>query len=153
MNVDFRTDGFVELSQILDALPDSLNRKIIKSALNKAANPIANAARQNLKSILSKSTNKRREKGRAPGNLIFSIKGARAKATRKYAQGVSIVLVGPKWDEGRHGHLIEFGTYKQAPRPFLRPAWDSQKKNAERVMKEQIEKLLHKEAKKAKVSR
>jgi HK97 gp10 family phage protein len=42
------------------------------------------------------------------------------------AQGVEAYVgpgvVGGRYD-GRHGHLVEFGTVHMRPRPFMRPAW------------------------------
>lgn len=136
--------GFKELKRKLDALPGTLNRKIIKSALLRGATPIAKEARKNLKAILAKSTNKRREYGRPPGDLQRAMQGANARVFRKYAKGKSLVVIGPA-SFARHGHLLEYGTYKQIPRPFLRPAWDSQKAKAQQIIAEQIEKLLLKE--------
>ena len=38
----------------------------------------------------------------------------------------------------RHGHLVEFGTAKMAPRPFMRPAWRLAKARIERRIKRAI---------------
>jgi len=51
-----------------------------------------------------------------------------AKVSREErAEGRSAVVVGPRPGKGSVGFVatfIEFGTYKLAPRPFIRPTWD-----------------------------
>ena len=38
-----------------------------------------------------------------------------------------LVKIGPRWPQGAHGHLVEFGTAHSAPQPWLRPAFDAMK--------------------------
>lgn len=52
-----------------------------------------------------------------------------------------------------HAHLIEFGSAKNAPQPYLRPAWDAGKDKLLGDLKEilgtEIEKAAARQAKKA----
>lgn len=57
----------------------------------------------------------------------------------KFARGFgrSVALVGPKAGKGSVGYvapLLEFGTWKMAARPFIRPAWDVFKRTFNRSM-------------------
>lgn len=61
------------------------------------------------------------------GNLKRSIViSDRAKGVAKDPDAVTVYLGASqaKGARGRHAHLLEFGTVKMSPRPFLRPAWD-----------------------------
>ncbi|HKJ75397.1 MAG TPA: HK97-gp10 family putative phage morphogenesis protein [Alphaproteobacteria bacterium] len=115
----FEVHGLKGLDKALRELPKSTGKSALRTALKKAAEPVAKDARS-----------------RAPrgptGNLIESIE---VKTTLKRSQlvgrakkGDVNVYVGTAWPQGAHGHLIEFGTYKTSPRPFLRPAWDANKR-------------------------
>lgn len=52
-------------------------------------------------------------------------------------QGRSIVKVGPKAGKGSVGYvapLLEFGTWKMSPRPWIRAAWDAFKTSYPRAL-------------------
>ena len=51
-----------------------------------------------------------------------------------------IFLVGPKYPDAAHGHLVELGTVNMAAQPFLRPALDA----SEPATKQDIIKSLQK---------
>ena len=105
---------------------------IVGKALRAASRPIVNAARDNLRAGNHKFT----------GNLIKSI-GLRIKTYRK--DGRTIAVIGPRWPEGAHGHLVEFGTGPRQTEkgkstgfmpatPFLRPAFDAFKGAALQIL-------------------
>ncbi len=141
--------GMKELSGKLDNLNGSLNRKIIKSALIKAATPVVKSARNNLKGVLSGNT--RRAGGRPPGNLAESLKGVKPKKYRKYASGKSLVVIGPSWPLGAHAHLLEYGKHNQPARPWFRPAWDANKETVRQIIRKTISEQLHRETKKGNI--
>lgn len=63
--------------------------------------------------------------GNLKRSIIISDKANGAMAVE--GQDVVTVYLGASYRKGargRHAHLLEFGTVKMAPRPFLRPAWD-----------------------------
>lgn len=126
---DFQLHGLKGLDKALKQLPKSTGKSALRTALKNAAEPIAEAARSNAP--------------RGPtGNLVESIE---VKTTLKKTQkagrlkaGDVEVFVGATWPKGAHAHLIEFGTYKMPAQPFLRPAWDSNKKKARDMIAEEI---------------
>ena len=65
--------------------------------------------------------------------------------TPAYAEGGGRRTAGPNQalvtagaPKVRHGHFMEFGTVKMAPRPFMRPAWRLAKARIERRVKRAI---------------
>lgn len=125
--------------ELIDAFGDLARRarsSIVSKALRAASRPIVNAARDNIRA--QQSDNPYRSYGKQPGNLRKSM-GLRIKTYRN--SGTTIAVVGPRWPQGAHGHLIEFGTTERLTkgegkvpagvsrgfmpaRPFLRPAFD-----------------------------
>jgi len=118
------------LRAALRKLSASVERKIVKQSIHRAANPIAKDMKGRLPTKRSSST----------GNLRKSI----GKRTKKYPSGVVVTVVGPRRRFGRHGHLVEFGTgprwdlTKRVPkytgimpaRPFARPAYMAKRRES-----------------------
>lgn len=133
--------GAKELEKALKQLPKSTSKSVLRTALRNAAKPTVNMA-----------------KATAPvgptGNLRSSItaKTSLSKSQKKRRQKVGDVemFIGPT---APHGHLLEFGTVKMAPRPFMRPAWDSTKQEVldsiEKELWQAISKAASRLAKKA----
>jgi hypothetical protein len=160
--------GERELKKLLKELGPRIERKVTRGAMVKAARPIIRGARQNLKRM----STAREEAARVAFVEAGMKKGAARKAGRKRrhrgdlarsigyrqksytAQGVVFVAAGPKWPQGAHGHLVEFGhriarggslsrrgrrtTKKATGRaigfvpayPFMRPAYEMHKREA-----------------------
>lgn len=79
-----------------------------------------------------------------PANIARNIVNKRIKSnlTAEY-----IVTVRGKRKDGyaaRIARLQEFGTVKQAPQPFLRPAYEADKENAVKAIKDRLEKRINK---------
>lgn len=79
-----------------------------------------------------------------PANIARNIVNKRIKSslTAEY-----IVTVRGKRKDGyaaRIARLQEFGTVKQSPQPFLRPAFDADKENAVTAIKDRLEKRISK---------
>jgi HK97 gp10 family phage protein len=114
MTMEFSVTGFAELRQSLEQLNSvSRSQNALKRAMFKAIEPTADLTR----AFVPVRT----------GNLKRSITVSdKLKGRAKEADVVSVFL-GTSYQKGargRHGHLVEFGTVKARPHPFLRPAWD-----------------------------
>ena len=82
------------------------------------------------------------------GNLKNSIV---AKKFKKVRPGQPAAFVGIDYSIGPHAHLVEFGHGGPHPakaHPFFRPAWDSKKSEAEKIIVDGIAKQVDLEAKK-----
>lgn len=118
MKPTLRLEGAKELERALRALPQATAKRLIRPAMIGPLEKVAKAA-----------------KGLVPvdeGDLQRSI-GTGYRLTRRQARSRRAIAdheayVGPGiagndktgW---RHGHLVEFGTVDQPPRPYMRPAW------------------------------
>lgn len=123
---------FGQIIKGLDVLDDSVqaiqknNRKLIRKATIAGARVILKKAKSNCPVSVEGHYVKVLKKRLPPGNLRKSLKMLALK--QKYPDK-QLVLVGPntgkkaKYD-GWYGRLVENGTSKTAPEPFLRPAYD-----------------------------
>jgi HK97 gp10 family phage protein len=134
--------GLKELGQKLQQLATKDALKICKSATGGAAQVIKKKAKAKAV-IAEKAYIVRRNKndsgilvqpGNVPKNIIIKQIGSRLTSEH-------IVAVRAKRKDGyaqRIGILLEFGTVKQPPRPFMRPALSDGKNEAITVMKKRI---------------
>jgi HK97 gp10 family phage protein len=115
-----KLQGDSRLIRQLSFLRQRVKTRIVKSAITSAASIALKAAKAKVP--------------RRYGQLRRSL-GKRAKA---YRSGVFVVLVGPRtwfrekingqWvNPTKYAHLVELGTVKAAPHPFIRPAFDETK--------------------------
>lgn len=126
--------GAKELEAALQELPKAIGKAVLRRALIKAAEPIAEDARQRLQSLVHTVT----------GRLLRGI-GVSTKLSRRQKKlagakpGEVRVYVGAS--PARHAHLVEFGTRERFTKdgkssgvmpsfPFLRPAWEAGKRAA-----------------------
>jgi HK97 gp10 family phage protein len=136
-----RIEGLRELDRALAELPKATARNVLRRVLTKRARPIVETAKQ----LVPVDTGRLRDSiavsprlGTKAGNAEYAAamraglgKEAAASALRDARRAAggqgsfAEVYVGP----GRlpHAHMVEFGTAKMAPRPYLRPAWDAHK--------------------------
>lgn len=137
MSVTVDLVGFKELEQELDRLSKAAGKGVLRRALKKAAEPMAEMARSMVPV----------DDGDLKKSITVSVKLAKRQAGlhRKMFKDdrASVeMFLGPSYDlgaGGRHGHLVEFGTAPHinqgqfpgtqhpgtAPQPFMRPAWDA----------------------------
>lgn len=116
MKATYRLQGGKALEDALAQLRETTRERIVKETLLKAAEPVVEDAR----ALAPRRT----------GNTSRSI-GAGSKLTRRQAsraQKLSAVevYIGPSPTLARRirqAVLLEFGTYKMRPRPFMRPAF------------------------------
>lgn len=165
MSASFKTEGFVDLDEALEALTKAAGKGVMRRTLKKSAEPLVELARSHVPV----------DKGKLAASMAASTKldkrqrGMHRKMFRNDKAAVEM-FVGPSYDlgaGGRHGHLVEFGTKPHinqgqfpgtqhpgtAPQPFMRPAWDSDKMALmDRLGKEmwtEIEKAAARAARKA----
>lgn len=166
-----RVLGAEELRYVLKELGPKLDKKLSAKALRKGASPILKAARKNARKL-----------GTRGERQLAKSMGIRIK--RYTARGITYAAVGPRWPQGAHGHLVEFG-HRTAKRgtgtlarvvkpgarartntiskvtgeagggvvggfvpahPFLRPAYDANKAQAQALMAQEFAAGVEREA-------
>lgn len=119
MQTTIKLTGFKELEQKLTQVKGSTAKNKMRKVLKEAGEPIARAAR-----------------ARAPRDeldLVESIdvspllNRSQRRSSRKGSFAEVEMHIGPSGIP--QGILQEFGTYKEAAQPFMRPAWDGNKMN------------------------
>ena len=136
--------GLKPLQKKMRRWPDKLRKRVNGQATKAAVNPIARAIRK-----------------AAPVGPTGNLKGSIATKMKRYQGGDWFeAIVGPRVpdkkrprartgkavnDMGAHGHLIEFGTVRQPPRPFVRPVWDRMKDGLLDEFRKQLAKRVEKE--------
>ncbi len=115
MSQDVSLEGMSNLLTMFDNVSGSVDGKEIEKSLMDAAKKV-----------------KARVVARAPlgptGNLKRSIV---AKKFKKKIKGSPAVFVAVDYrKKGSHAHLLEYGTVKMAPHPFMRPALDESRQDA-----------------------
>ena len=139
--------GDKQLARKLQRVSKAVETKLARSALVVAARPIIQAAKSNIgpRRLSRKRERMFRASGKPvshTGNLRKSI-GWRIKAYRR--NSVLVLVLGPRWPLGAHGHLVEFGTVQRygpdgkstgigPALPFLRPAFDANIGKAKALM-------------------
>lgn len=116
---------------------DKNTEKALKKAVGKGARVVLRAAKAKCP-VGDEAYNHQ------PGNLRRSLK---AKVLKPKYPGVVTALIGPEKgkkvkNDGWYGRLVEYGTVKMAPQPFLRPAYDEKKNEAYKEMALVFDELL-----------
>lgn len=161
-----KMEGLRELDAALAQLPKSTARSVLRRALKKAAQPVADAADRmvpvksgGLKASLSVAGRTRNLTGlkeygqtlKAGGSREEAV-GALRSARRAAGGGGSRAEIDVRYT-APHAHLLEFGTVKMPAHPYLRPAWDGNKQAALESVKtelaSEIEKAVARAGKKA----
>jgi HK97 gp10 family phage protein len=112
MQFNFRIEGGDELERVLRRLPRGVARSQLRSALKHAAKPMVRDARTRARSASWRS-----------GDMAKSIKARVMKNTVTPAA----ISLGPS-REHWYGVLFERGFRSRPAEPFLRPAWDANRK-------------------------
>jgi len=120
-----------DLSHVLKKLrefPGKVERRALSKAGRAATKEIANRAKE-LAPVQQKP--KRGKQLRSPrGRLKKSIK-VRAMKRKRGRVGFRVTTgAGEFKGDTFYGGMVEYGTTKQPPQPFMRPAWDQQKGTA-----------------------
>ena len=143
----FEIHGLKEVMAAMEQLPTmAMKKAVVRNALKKASKPIAVAAKSNALSLPIKAD-----------KIADSIKvGTSVKRSQRRRADRSRVTV---YVGSSHplSHLFEFGTTERynkkgayrghlSPTPFMRQAWDANKKIALSLLKEELWKALQKSA-------
>jgi HK97 gp10 family phage protein len=119
--------GLVELEDILKTFPDKLHASILQGAVLAGAQVTA-------AEIAARAP-------RRTGELQASVTATRGKGNADEVEaGVAFTSPGR-----RYWHLAEFGTVKEAPRPFIRPGIQASSKQASAAVVEYIKKRVDRE--------
>lgn len=133
MKVSFKIEGLKELSDALtNEMPKATATNVQKRALKAAGDPMVNDAKRQAPF----------ETGLLKRRINISTKlSPRQKGMHKKESKVEM-FVGPP--SMTRAIVAEFGSVNQSPHPFMRPAWDANKrtafKNIREILAEEIEK-------------
>ena len=118
--VSFTLTGTDQLEAILAGLPRELNKGTLTKILKKNAQPIADDAASKIKNrtgALSRSVK--------VGTQLSPRQKALDQSDNPETQYTTKVYIGA--GPLPYAHIYEFGSSRQAPHPFLRPAWEAGK--------------------------
>lgn len=106
--INIQVFGDKALAKKLNALPDALEKKIVRKAMRQGIKPVAAAAKANAP-VLS-------------GLLQLSLKVGARKFKNRHQFGVQVSTAGISGVELFYAAYQEFGTSHQPAKPFIRPA-------------------------------
>ncbi len=161
-------EGLKELEAALKELPKATGKNVIRRALNKAVQPMADEAEAKIRVKRVQdpiAVSKIKFSGGEAGKRAFAealASGATRQEAGQAARAANaesdddpkitsgVLIMGPT---KRAFYGFEYGTVRQAPQPFMRPAWDDNKDGAVDIIAEQlkieIDKAVARIAKKA----
>jgi HK97 gp10 family phage protein len=134
----FKLEGFAALDKALGQLPKATAKNVLKRTLLKAAAPIDEAASADAPVGPT---------GKLQISVITGTRLTRSQqrfATLKTSNYYAEVHVGTSLSRGI---FMEFGTFKDAPQPFMRPAWEAHKDQALNIIKVELGGEIEKAAK------
>ncbi len=122
----YRVRGLDELRAKFLAFPEKLQKQALDTALAKGAAPIREAAQV----YAPKDTG-------AMAAAIVTVKDKKPKIDGMDARYIVMVKYNGK-EAADYWRFVEFGTSKQPPQPFMRPAFEAQKTTALALVIESI---------------
>lgn len=134
----FKISGFAELEKALADLPKATERSVLRRVAKKALEPILERAQQ-LVPV---------DEGNLRDSLVIGSRltsRARRADKREPREGVRLFM----GTANRNGVPREFGTVRSRAQPFMRPAWDSEKANAFKIVLTDLGDEVEKAAKRA----
>jgi HK97 gp10 family phage protein len=139
--VSFKIEGISELVEALtEELPKATATNIQKRALKEAAAPIERDAKNNAPF----------RTGTLRAKIDIGAKLSPRQKSQNEKESKVEVYVGPPSME--RAIVAEFGSVKQVPKPFMRPAWDANKRMAfehlKKILEDEIEKARQRAARK-----
>lgn len=111
----FKIEGLKEIKVALRQLPNSTAKGVLRRIAKARLKPIAERARQ----LVPKGSGALR---RSIGVSTRLTRRQKAAARRNTDRNDIVVYAGAGPDPA--AHMVEFGTKKMSPQPYLRPAWD-----------------------------
>jgi HK97 gp10 family phage protein len=135
--VAIKLEGFAELDRALGQLPKATAKNVLRRVLKKAADPVDQAASEAApfltgglqRSVISGTRLTRSQQ-----------RGSFLRTSNYYAE----IHVGTSMGRGM---FQEFGTFKDNPQPWFRPAWESNKDRALNIIKVELGGEIEKAAK------
>lgn len=147
MDLSFKLYGDTELIALLEALPKRMQKNVLATALRGGAAVIVKAARANLRAngnirtgLLQKSITVKIKRYSRDG-IIWAGIGANKNTSGSTPSGSRVV-------PNAYAHLLEFGTRTAAPYPYLRPAFDGNRREILAGITQRTRKGLAREIKK-----
>lgn len=136
MNPSIRSEGGAEITRNLQKLRAAVRGQMIEEALLAGGEVIADEARR-LVPV---------DKGNLRDSITVSTQALNYSAQSMGRAG-EVVFIGPAHGrslqhDGFYGHMVEFGTYRTVPEPFIRPAYDSKRREAVRIVGEHLSNAL-----------
>lgn len=132
-----KIEGFAELDKALGQLPKATAKNVLRRTLKKAAQPIDDAASE----AAPVNTGKLQTSVVTGTQLTRSQRrGAFLTTSNYYAE----IHVGTSLGRGM---FQEFGTFKDSPQPWFRPAWEANKDRALNIIKVELGGEIEKAAK------
>lgn len=110
-------EGLDALKTALRELPDATARNVLRRVAKQVLQPVADRA-ESLAPI---------QVGRLKRSIVVSDKLSRRQKSQFQRTDPNDVMMHVGAGALAQAHMMEFGTQDITPRPFLRPAWDSQK--------------------------
>jgi len=163
--ISFDLTGDKALMRKLDKLSDKMGRRVLMKAMRAGSRPIVVAARARVPvetEGLKKSIGTRFKWYGGTGTYV-AVVGPRIKYLKKKdASGKRRLVLNAKGGRisvlaGQHGYIVEYGTKPRYTKngafrgigpaqPYMRPAWDTQKRVAEKLAVAKLRDELEKEA-------
>lgn len=148
-SVTIKVEGLKELGQALTELSNEVARKVVFQAALAGANVVKKQAKESAH-VAEKAYRVQWKKGDKPmtvqpGNIAKNIVSKRTKELGVTAE-YSVAVRGKKQYgfAGRAARLIEFGTVKQSPKPFLQPSFEQNIDNVLEKFKDKLSKSIEK---------
>ena len=111
-----KVEGLKELTKAFRELPRATGKNVIKRVLTKRAQPIERAA----------AAGAPKRTGKLKRSIAVSTKlSRRQRSAARQGKSYVEIYIGPGQDP--QAIMQEFGTFKDKPQPFMRPAWDQNK--------------------------
>jgi HK97 gp10 family phage protein len=143
-----RISGLSELGDAMSLLSSDIAKKVAFAGVLAGAGVVKKSAQQ--KAHVADAAYLVQQKAGdksfvvQPGNIARKLANKRVKSelTAEYV----VFVKGKRKDgfAGRAARLMEFGTVKQAAKPFLRPAFEATKEQAANTIKERLAKRIDK---------
>jgi|GEM_PF-1145879 len=148
MELELKLSNSKETLKIFEALPAEFQKRVLTTAAKGGASVIRKAARANLKrngsvrtGLLVRSINLSVKAYRS--GIVWAGVGADRSVSGRTAEGKNIL----PW---KYIHLVETGTSRVGPKPFLRPAADNNRAAIQSAFVKAADKGLAREIKKLK---
>ncbi len=138
-----RLDGGKRLERRMKKLKNSVRKTIVRAGVRAGTAPVAKTmkARAPKKSkLLSRSIGRRHKTTK--GGTAIGIVGPRRGFKKTVVRDGRTVVANPT----QYAHLVEFGTVRSAPQPFMRQAWRSSQLAALNAMRDKMAEQIRKKA-------